>query len=85
MEQTVTRSRLYDYPAVPDDGGGDDDDDDDDDDEVNTDGVSSLKPMMNIADWDIGQWCGLLYVGKMYPGNNFSKTYSINPPIEVQR
>ena len=40
--------------------------------------------MMNIADWDIGQWCEFLYVGKMYPGKNVSKTYSINPPIEVQ-
>ena len=39
-----------------------------DPDEVKTDSVSSLKPLMNIADCDIGQWCAMLYEGKIYPG-----------------
>ena len=70
-EQTATMSRPYEDPALSDDA-------------VNTDSVSSLKPLMNIADCDIGQWCALLYKGRIYPDKILSKTDSMNPTIEEQ-
>ncbi|CAM1318676.1 Uncharacterised protein r2_g2668 [Pycnogonum litorale] len=53
-------------------------------DEANVESVTNLKSLLNIADCDIGQWCALLYEGKIYPGKIVRKTESINPTVQVQ-
>lgn len=53
-------------------------------DETNENIISNLKPLSNIGDCELGQWCALLYEGKIYPGKILNKTTSSNPTVNVQ-